>query len=151
MVALLSFVALLLSALLARTSPVPAELAARGPTYSYAQRVQYGVAVSSDVTRFEVKYANAGRWRPSTPVSISQGASLLQQVPILSSYPTKVSLTSLTYRIFLLLVPNPAQAPRPRTAFIWLFMSPIPSALVATPPLSSGPYPPHCPLFSHAY
>jgi len=85
MVALLSFVTLFLSVLLAHTSPVPVELAARGPVYSHAQRAQYGVSVRSDVTRFVVKYANAERWKPSTAVSISQGASLLQQVPIFSS------------------------------------------------------------------
>lgn len=79
MVALLSFVALFLPIILARTSPIAVQLAARSPVYSYAQRAPYGVSVRSDVTRFVVKYANAHRWKPSTPVSISQGPGLLQQ------------------------------------------------------------------------
>ena len=140
MVALLSFVALLLPVLLARTSPVPAELAARGQVYSHAQRAQYGVPIGSDVTRFVVKYANAQRWKPSTVASISLGVSLLQQVPIFSSYLVGSSLTSLVYRTSLLLALSPAQVQRPRIAFIWLFMFPTPSVLVATLPLSFGSF-----------
>ncbi|KAF9652913.1 alpha/beta-hydrolase [Thelephora ganbajun] len=79
MVALLSFVALLLPALLVRTCPVSIGLTTKGRVYSQAQRAQYGVLVRSDVTRFVVKYANARRWEPSTAVSISQGTSLLQR------------------------------------------------------------------------
>ena len=83
MVALLSLAVLLLSAVLARSSPVGFKLAARGPVYNHDQRADCGFPVRSDVTRFVVKYANAQRWKPSTPVSISQGVSLLQQVNIL--------------------------------------------------------------------
>ena len=82
MVALLSLAALFLPALLARTSPVSVELAARDQVFDHAQRAQYGVSVRSDVSRFVVKYANAQRWKPSTAVSVSQGASLLQRVCI---------------------------------------------------------------------
>jgi len=138
MVALLSFVALLLPILLARTSPVPVELASRDQVYSQAQRAQYGVSVRSDVTRFVVKYANAQRWKPSTAVSISQGASLLQKVPTFSSYLVSPSLTSPIYRTFLPPAPSPVQVPRLRTAFTWFFTFPTPSVLVATLPLSSG-------------
>lgn len=138
MVALLSFVALLLLALLGHTSPVPVELSARGPVYCHTERAQYGVPVRNDVTRFVIKYADAQRWKPSTPVSVSQGLGLLQQVPTSSSYLVKPSLTSPICRTFPLLARSPAQVPRPRTAFIWLFMFPTPSAPVATLPLSSG-------------
>jgi hypothetical protein len=87
MVALLSFIVLLLPVFLARSSPIVADLAARSPVYNHDQRAHCGFSVREDVTRFVVKYANAQRWKPSTPVSISQGASLLQQVytlPIMS-------------------------------------------------------------------
>ncbi|KAF9792839.1 alpha/beta-hydrolase [Thelephora terrestris] len=79
MVALLSFIVLLLPVFLARSSPIVADLAARSPVYNHDQRAHCGFSVREDVTRFVVKYANAQRWKPSTPVSISQGASLLQQ------------------------------------------------------------------------
>lgn len=79
MVTLLSFVVLLIPVLLARSSPIAVELAPRSPFFDYDQRTHCGVSVGSDVTRFVVKYANAQRWKPSTPVSISQGASLLRQ------------------------------------------------------------------------
>ena len=108
MVVFLSFVALLLLALLARTSPVPVELVARGPVYSNAERAQYGVPVRNDVTRFVVKYATARRWEPSTVVSILQGVSLLQQVPTSSSYP--VNPRSQTQSI----------GPSPRLSPVWL-------------------------------
>ena len=80
MVALLSFLILLLPVLLVRSSPIAAELTSRSPFFDNDQRAHCGVSVGSDVTRFVVKYANAQRWKPSTPVSIAQGASLLQQV-----------------------------------------------------------------------
>ena len=140
MVALLSFVALLLPALLARTSPVPVEFAAGGQVYSHAQRAQYGVPVGSDVTRFVVKYANAQRWKPSTVASISLGVSLFQQVPIFSSYFVGPSLTSLVCRTSLPLALSLVQVRRPRIAFIWLFMFPTPSAPVAMLPLSFGSF-----------
>ena len=93
MVALLSFVALLLPVLLARTSPVPAELGARDQVFGQTQRIQFGVPVGSDVTRFVVKYATAQRWKQSTVASISQGASLLQKVTYILFLPRQVSLT----------------------------------------------------------
>lgn len=108
MVALLFFLPLLFLALLARTSPVPVELAARGQVYSQAQRAQYGVSVGGDVTRFVVKYANAQRWKQSTAVSISQGASLLQKVPAFSSHLVRSSPMSPVYRTFLPLAPSTA-------------------------------------------
>jgi hypothetical protein len=86
MVALFYLAVLLLSGLLARSSPVAIELAARGPVYNHDQRVHWGFSVQNDVTRFVVKYANAQRWKPSTPISISQGTSLLQQVNTFPSY-----------------------------------------------------------------
>lgn len=138
MVALLSFVTLLLPVLLTRCSPVPVELPPRGPVYDHSQRSHCGVAVRSDVTRFVVKYANAQRWKPSTPVSISQGASLLQQVSPFPSCLVSAPLTGSTYRTFLPLAPSLAQVPCPRTAFLWLFMFPTPSDMVATLPPSSG-------------
>jgi len=138
MVALLSFLVLLLPALLACTSPVPVQPAARSRVCSRAQRAMYGVSVGSDVTRFVVRYANTQRWKQSTAVSISQGASLLQKVPAFSSYIARPPLTSLIYRTSLLLVPSTAQVQRLRTAFIWLSTFPTPSVLVATLPLSSG-------------
>jgi len=138
MVALLSFLILLLPALLARASPVSVQPAARSRVYSRAQRAIYGVSVGSDVTRFVVRYANSQRWKQSTAVSISQGASLLQKVPAFSSYLTRPPLTSPIYRSFLLLAPNTAQIQRPRTAFTWSFTFPTPSVLAATLPLSSG-------------
>jgi carboxylesterase type B len=47
----------------------------------------YGVPVGNDVTRFVVKYANAQRWKQSEAVSISQAASLFQQVSTLPFLP----------------------------------------------------------------
>lgn len=138
MVALLSFVALLLPALLACASPVPVEFTARSQTYSYAQRATYGVSVGNDVTRFVVKYANAQRWKQSTAVPISQAASLLQQVRQFSFHFVGPSLTSPIYRTFPRLVPSPVQVQRPRTVFIWLFTFQTPSVLAVTLPLSSG-------------
>lgn len=106
MVALLSLLVLFLSALLARSSPIPTELTARGPVYNHDQRAHCGLPVRSDVTRFVVKYANAERWKPSTPVSILQGASLLQQVYTFCSNLVWMQLTSRVYRISLLHAPN---------------------------------------------
>lgn len=80
MVTLLSFVILLLPVLLARSSPIAVELASRSPFFDYDQRTHCGVSAGSDVTRFVIKYANSQRWKPSIPVSISQGASLFRQV-----------------------------------------------------------------------
>lgn len=106
MATLLSFVLFFLLVLLVRSSPVTIELATRGPVYNHDQRAHCGFPIRSDVTRFVVKYANAQRWKPSTPVSISQGASLLQQVHTLSSYFVWMSLISGVYRTSLLLAPN---------------------------------------------
>jgi len=138
MVALLSFLVLLLPALLACTSPVSVQPAASDRVYSRAQREIYGVSVGSGVTRFVCRYANAKRWKQSTAVSISQGISLLQKVPAFSSYIARPPLTSLIHRNFLPLAPSTAQVQRPRTAFIWLSTFQTPSVLAATLPLTSG-------------
>ena len=151
MVALFSFVALLLLALLARTSPAPVELAARGRVYSHPQRAQYGVSASHDVTRFVVKYANARRWEPSTAVSLSQGPGLLQQVSTPSSHLVRPSLMSPICRTSPLPAPSPTQIPHLRTAFIWLSMFLTPSVPVATLLLSSGPFSTSLPLVTHIH
>lgn len=138
MVALLSFIVLILPVLLARSSPIAPELATRSSVYNHDQRAHCGFSVRDDVTRFVVKYANAQRWEPSTPVSILQGASLLQQVCTCSSYLVLALLMVSIYRISLPLALSLAQVPPPRTAFIWSFMFQTLSGLVATPPPSSG-------------
>lgn len=55
--------------------------------------------------------------------------------------PVGSPLTSPIYRASPLLAPSPAQVLHPRTAFIWLFMSPTPSVPVATLPPSFGSFP----------
>lgn len=81
MLALFSFVVLLLSALSAHTFPVPVELSTGSQVDGYAQWLTYGVPVGNDVTRFVVKYADAQRWKPSNPVAIKDILSLFLKVP----------------------------------------------------------------------
>ena len=133
MVALLSFVALLLPVLLARTSPV---LTARSQVQCQAQRTEHGVSVGNDVTRFVFKYADAQRWKQSTPMCISE--VVFQQV--LSSYFPTRSSTNPLYRTFLQPAPSPAQVRYLRTASIAFCMFRTPFVLEATLPLSSGSF-----------
>jgi len=138
MVALPSFLALLFSALLVRTSPVSFEFDARSQVYSHYWREKFGVSVGSDVTRFVVKYANAQRWKQSTAVGISEILNLHQQVPTFPSYFVRPSSTNPIYRTFLPLAPIPAQVQRLRTAFISSCTFRTPLDLAVTLPLSYG-------------
>ena len=75
MLALFSFVVLLLSALSVHTFPVSL------PGSRVYIDATYGVPVGDGVTRFVVKYANSQRWKPSTPVAVQQILSLVLKVP----------------------------------------------------------------------